>query len=105
MAIPPLIKSSDIYISLLVCVCVVTDDAASVVGKNKTFVSLLRNDERSPPFIKHHLVIHTENIASHWKSVPGILKYLKMIVNVNFLVAKPLTTRLQQIHLDGLSAG
>ncbi|XP_063220238.1 SCAN domain-containing protein 3-like isoform X1 [Bacillus rossius redtenbacheri] len=95
--------SSEIDVSKLVCV--VTDGAPSMVGKNKGFVTLLKKDERFPSFIHFHCLIHVENLASHFQSVPEIPEHFKVIVKViNFFAAKPLNKCLLRVFLQDLSA-
>jgi zinc finger BED domain-containing protein 5/7/8/9 len=102
-AVANFLKPNGIDLSKLVCV--VTDGAPSMVGKNKGFVALLKNDEHFPPFVHYHCLIHVENLASYLKSVPEISEQLKLIIKlINFLVSKPLNKRLLKVFLHDLSA-
>ncbi|CAM5105972.1 unnamed protein product [Natator depressus] len=84
--------------------CVTTDGAPAMVGKQKGFVKLLE-DQIGCPTVKFHCIIHQENLCAKISNseLNNVMNTVAQILN--FLVARPaLTHRQFQALLDEMDS-
>ena len=82
------------------CVSVCTDDAAVMIGKNKGFVSKVKQKNSDVQIT--HCFLHREALMA--KTLPDDLKKVLDTKLVNFIKASPLKTRLFEILCKEMGA-
>ena len=84
------------------CVSVCTDGAAAMIGKNKGFVSKVK--QKNPDVHITHCFLHREALMA--KTLPDDLKEVlnTAVKLVNFIKASPLKTRLFEILCKEMGA-
>ena len=86
-------------IDLSKCVCVTSDGAPSMTGKNIGFISLLRKHLKRP-LIQFHCLIHQEALVAK-SSLKDLLSVMELVTTiVNFIASRDLNKREFKILLN-----